>query len=537
MPDLVLWNGRLWTQDLRFPDATAIAIRDGHILAVGSDDEIRDLARPNTESVDLRGRRVLPGLTDAHFHFKGWALARRRLRLAGLPSLAAAQEAVGQAAQSAPPGQWIRGQGWNETNWPERHFLSAADLDAVAPDHPVFLHRSDLHLATASSMALRLAGITADTPDPEAGVIDRDGAGQPTGVLRDKAMDLVSAVAPKPGDDEIDLAMRDAIVEAHRLGLTGIHDFRSTGAEKGRVDMLAWQRLWQRQALDLRVWAMIAGESLDAMIALGLRTGFGDDRLRTGGIKLFADGSLGARTAWMLDDYQDGGTGLPIVPMAEIADKVARADAHGISVGIHAIGDQAIHELLDVFTEVLPASSPPPFAVPSAPHRIEHMQHSRPGDLKRLGELGLVSSVQPLHVVDDMGLVEWAVGDDRARWTYAFRTMMEGGAVLALGSDAPVADPNPFLGIHAAVTRQRPDGTPAGGWFPEQCLTVAEAVYGYTMGPAIASGQTDRLGSLSPGKLADCVVLDRDIFAGPPAGIAGTQAAMTVFDGRIVHCS
>jgi predicted amidohydrolase YtcJ len=448
-----------------------------------------------------------------------------------------------------PPGRWILGQGWNETNWPEQRFLTAADLDAAAPEHPVMLWRSDLHLATVNSLALRLAGISAETPDPPAGAIDRDAAGQPTGVLRDEAMDLVDAVLPGESAAEVDTAMMEAMHEAHRLGLTGVHDFRSVEAEEGREAWAAWQRLWGADALKLRVWAMISGAALDEAIALGLRTGFGDDRLRMGGIKLYADGSLGARTAWMLEPYRDGGVGLPIATMEEIAVKLARAHAAGIAVGIHAIGDRAIHELLEVFAEVLPrvaqadeggrmGTTPGRAAAYSVqpsgvPHRIEHVQHGHPEDLRRLGELGLVASVQPMHLVDDMGLVERAIGE-RAQWTYAFRTLRESGAVLALGSDCPVADPNPFRGIHAAVTRQRPNGTPAGGWFPAERLTVAEAVAGYTLGPAHASGQLHKLGSLSPGKLADLIVLDRDIFAVPPEEIAGTEVVTTVFDGEVV---
>lgn len=550
MPDLILYNGRLWTQDTRYPAASALAIRGGRIVSVGDDREIRALDGPQTRQIDLQGRRVLPGLTDAHFHFPGWALARQRLRLAGTPSLAALKETIRREVQANPPGHWIRGQGWNETDWPERRMPTRVDLDDVAPDHPVFLHRSDLHLASANSLALQMAGVTAGTPDPVAGVIDRGENDQPTGILRDKAMDLVAAVLPATSETVVDAAMRDAIAEAHRLGLTGVHDFRTTGAGKGRRDFLTWQRLRFRDELDLRVWMMLAGELLEEAIALGLRTGFGDDRLRIGGIKLFADGSLGARTAWMLEPFADGGTGLPIVPMAEIADRIARAQSHGISVGIHAIGDRAIRELLDVVAEVLHAPtqavastiSEPIAHWPSghyarspAPHRIEHVQHSHPEDIRRLGALGLVASVQPLHLVDDMGLVERAIDEERSRWTYAFRELMDSGAVLALGSDCPVADPNPFLGIHAAVTRQRRDGTPGGGWHPGQRLTVAEAVAGYTLGPAYASGQLDRLGSLSPGKLADLVVLDKDIFAVPPAEIADTAVVMTVFDGEIVY--
>jgi hypothetical protein len=540
MVDLILFDGKLWTQDPRFPDATAVAVQAGRILAVGSDAEILALAGPQTQVIDLDGRRVLPGLTDAHFHFQGWALSRRELPLAGLGSLQAVQEALRQRAEQTPPGgsQWIKGQGWNETDWPEPRLLTRHDLDAAAPDHPVILWRSDLHLATVNTLALRLAGITAETPDPPAGVIDRDAAGQPTGVLRDQAMERLDAVLPQPTEAEIDAAMRDAIAEAHRLGLTGVHDFRIGDAAESRGAFQTWQRLHAAGDLRLRVWMMFDGTLLDEAIALGLRSGFGDDWLRIGGAKYFADGSLGARTAWMLEPYNDGGSGLPVVPMAELAGAIQRGAAAGLPVGIHAIGDRAIRELLDVFSEVLPqlpiANCQLPIGNSPLPHRIEHVQHSTREDLLRLGSLGLVASVQPIHLVDDMALVERAIGE-RGRWAYAFRTLLDSGAVLALGSDSPVASPNPFWGIHAAVTRQRRDGTPAGGWYPEERLTVAEAVAGYTLGPAYASGQLDRLGSIAPGKLADVVVLDRDIFAVPPAEIAGTQPALTIFDGAVVY--
>jgi len=573
MIDQILANCRLTTQDPRYPDARAVAIRAGRIWAVGSDAEILRLAGPSTRIINLRGRRVLPGFTDAHFHFQAWALGRRQLRLAGLSSRQAVQDALRTRAAETPPGQWIIGQGWNESDWPEPRLLDRHDLDAAAPHHPVFLARSDLHLATVNTAALRLAGIVAGLPDPAAGVIDRDGAGQPTGILRDHAMDLIDAVMPQPDAAQIDAAMRDAIGEAHRLGLTGVHDFRSGDAAESQEAFHAWQRLHAAGELKLRVWMMIGGQLLDQAIALGLRSGFGDDRLRIGGVKYFADGSLGARTAWMLEPYADGGVGLPVTPMAELASAIERGAAAGLPVAIHAIGDRAVRELLDVFSEVLPrvarsetghsdrvARSETGHSATSMdnsqltidnsqltidnwqlsidssriPHRIEHVQHSHPEDLRRLGSLGLVASVQPIHQVDDMALVERAVGA-RGRWSYAWRTLLESGAVLALGSDCPVASPNPFWGIHAAVTRQRRDGAPAGGWHPEERLTLAEAIAGYTLGPAYASGQLAHQGSIAPGKLADLVALDRDIFAVPPAEIADIRPVMTIFNGEVVY--
>ncbi|MEI2692432.1 MAG: amidohydrolase family protein [Anaerolineae bacterium] len=355
MPNLILHHGRLWTQDDRWPDATAVALQAGRILAVGSDAEVLALARPHTELIDLAGRRVLPGLTDAHFHFQGWALSRRELPLAGLISRPAVQAALGQAASQAQPGQWITGQGWNELDWPEPRLLTRHDLDAAAPRHPVVLWRSDLHLATANSLALQLAGIDAHTPDPVAGLIDREADGQPSGVLRDRAIDLVDAVLPQPGAVEIAAAMRDAMAEAHRLGLTGIHDFRIGDASESRGAFEVWQRLHAAGELRLRVWMMIGGELLDEAIRLGVRSGFGDDRLRIGAVKYFADGSLGARTAWMLEPYADGGLGLPVTSMAELASAIRRGAAAGLPVAIHAIGDRAVRELLDVFSEILPA--------------------------------------------------------------------------------------------------------------------------------------------------------------------------------------
>jgi predicted amidohydrolase YtcJ len=531
---LILYNGKLHTQDPRFPRATALALRGGHIRAVGDDAEVCALAAPGDEQIDLGGRRVLPGLTDAHFHLYGWALARRGLELAGSASLADVRERVRRAVGAAAPGGWILGQGWNQDAWPAPRLPGRADLDDLAPANPVILWRTDLHLAWANSQALQAAGIDAATPDPEAGLIARDGAGQPTGILRELAINLVRRVIPAPTDAETDAALRQAIAAAHRLGLTGVHDMRIMGGADGPPAFRALQRLRAEEALALRVWMMLPGERLGEAIALGLRTGFGDDVLRVGGIKLFADGATGPRTAWMLAPFEDAGSGLPLTPMAEIAQLVARAHQAGISAAVHAIGDRAVRELLDVFSEVLPRLAGQ--AGPLAPHRIEHVQHSHPADLKRLAPLGLVASVQPIHATDDMTMVDRACGE-RGRWAYAFRDLLDAGTVLALGSDCPVASPDPLHGIHAAVTRQRPDGTPPGGWYPAQRLTVAEAVWGYTMGPAYACSQVARQGSLAPGKLADLVVLDRDIFAIPPQEIADARVCMTVFAGRVVYRS
>ncbi len=529
MPNLILYNGRLVTQDVRIPQATALATREGRFLAVGDDGDIRAMARPGTQLIDLNNRLVLPGLTDAHFHLYDWSLGLRRLPLADAVSLSDLRQRLAQKASEAPRGHWIMGQGWNETRWPDPRIPTRSDLDDVAPDHPAILWRNDMHLAVVNSNALRKAGITGDTPDPPEGVIDRDESGEPTGVLRELAINLVRDVIPPPIDAEAAEAMRDGFTVLHRLGLTGIHDCRIMGGADGLPAFRAYQRLQSSGELALRLWMHIPGKRLNEAIALGLRTGFGNDRLRVGHVKFFADGGQGARTAWMLSPYEDTGQcGMPLTPMAEIAEAVRRANQAGLALAVHSIGDRANRELLTVFEQHAIRNTQ------YVPHRIEHVQIIRPEDVTRLARLGIVASVQPIHATDDIPMIKQSVGS-RGRFAYAFRDMLDAGVTLALGSDGPVADPNPLWGIHAAVTRQRRDGTPPGGWYPQQRLTVAEAVWGFTMGPALASGRDAELGSITPGKLADLIVLDRDIFTIEPMEIAQTQVVMTVFDGRVVY--
>lgn len=532
MPNLLLYNGKLYTQDPNIPHASALAIRHGRILAVGRDEEIRGLAAPHTLQINLEGRRVLPGLIDAHIHFYEWALLLRGLVLDDASSLDDVLRRVHQLASKATPGTWIVGQGWNQNQWPDPQLPNRFDLDQVAPHNPTILWRTDLHLAWVNTVALEVANITAETKDPDMGIIERDESGFPSGILKELAINLVRDVIPTVNDEETDTAMQKAITKIHKLGLTGVHDFRIMGGSDGPPALRAWQRLRADSKLDLRALVMLPGELLDQAISLGLQSGFGDDFLRIGGAKFFSDGSTGSRTAWMLQPFEDAGSGLPLTPMKDMANAITKAHQAGISTAIHAIGDRAVRELLDVYSEVL--NQKMTLSKLKVPHRIEHVQHSHPDDLKRLGPLGLVASVQPIHLTDDLQMVEVACGE-RARWAYAFRDLLEAGTVLALGSDCPVASPNPFWGIHAAVTRQKRDGMPAGGWYPSQRLSVPEAIWGYTMGCAIASGTENLSGSLTPGKFADLIVLDRDILAIDPMEIAETQILKTIVDGRVVY--
>ena len=528
-PDLILYNGKLHTQSPEMPRASAVAIACGRFVAVGDDAEVRALAGSGTRQLNLGGRRVVPGMTDAHFHYYSWSLSRQRLSLVEVRSLEELCQRVAEAANERSTGEWVVGQGWNETRWPKPQMPSRVDLDDVAPRHPVVVWRSDLHLAVANSEALREAGIDAETPDPPQGRIDRDGSGRPTGVLRELAISRVRDAIPEPSEGQAVEAMREGFGALHRLGLTGVHDHRIMGGADGPPAFRAYQRLQREAELQLRLWMGIPGERLDEAIALGMRPGFGDDYLRVGHVKLFADGSQGARTAWMLEPYEDtDDAGMPLTPMEEIEEAVHKADQAGLAVAVHGIGDRTNRELIGVFERHASAK------MRRVPHRIEHAQVVRPEDVVRLAQLGVVASVQPIHVTDDIPLSDISLGS-RARFSYPFRDMLDAGVPLALGSDAPVADPNPLWGIHAAVTRQQRDGTPEGGWYPEQRLTVAEAVWGFTMGPALASGQQAVLGSIAPGKLADLVVLERDIFAIEPMAIHEVPVAMTVFDGEVVY--
>ena len=531
MTDLILYNGKIHTQDPNFRRVTAVAMDGSRILAVGSDAEVRALAGSHTRQIDLGGRRVLPGLTDSHFHYYDWALNRHRLELAGAASLADLRSQVEKVTVKIPPGRWVIGQGWNETRWPQPRLVTRADLDDLTPAHPAMLWRSDMHLAVANSLALQAANISAATPDPPQGVIDRDASGQPTGVLRELAINLVREVIPPPTEDETVAAVRDGFTELHRLGLTGVHDYRIMGGADGPLAFRAYQHLQMSGELSMRMWMLLPGERLSQAIEMGLCTGFGDDTLRVGHVKFFSDGGQGARTAWMLKPYEDAdSSGMPLTPMDEIADAIRRAHTAGLAVAIHAIGDRANRELVTAFEQVLGSGQN---AAPSAPHRIEHLQNIRPEDMSRLGRLGVVGSVQPIHVPDDFPMIDQSVGR-RGRWSYPFRDLLAAGVPLAFGSDCPVADPNPLWGIHAAVTRQMRDGTPSGGWYPDQRLSVTEAVWGFSMGAAHVAGRVAELGSITPGKLADLVVLERDIFEIEPMEIAQTQVVMTIFGGQVV---
>ena len=532
-PQIILFNGILATQSSAHPHAQAVAVGNRKILALGRDEDVLNLAGPDTEKIDLDGRLVVPGFIDSHIHFYEWALKRQGIKLDDLTRLEGLLARVREAAACQPPGQWIIGQGWNESDWTEQRMPTRETLDRAAPAHPVLLWRCDLHLAAANSSALSLAGISADTPDPPEGRIERDTTGEPTGILKELAINLVRQAVAPPDADQVMEAFEDAAKALHRRGVTGIHDVRLMADKDGTSAFQAFQKLDHDGRLDLRCWVTLPGHDLDNIIGLGLRTGFGNDRLRVGHIKFFSDGGMGARTAWLIDPYLDAERGMPLTDMATLARDIEKADHAGLSVMVHAVGDRANREVINIFEALEARRTLSGSPSPDIAHRIEHVQMLRPEDADRLRNLNLALCVTPANMVLDMNLIDVALGD-KGKLTYAFRQLMDTGAPVMFSSDCPVCDPAPLLGIHAAVTRLRADGTPQGGWYPESRVTVAEALKAYTLAPA-AVHNAGTLGTIAPGKRADLVVLSRNILVIPPSQLPEVRVDMTLFDGRIVH--
>jgi hypothetical protein len=537
--DSVLVNGVIRTQNDAAPIASALAIRGAEIVAVGNDDDIHALAGPDTETINLDGKLVLPGLVDAHVHLSLYADALHTIALGDTASAAEAVERVGKSAASAKPGQWLRGRGWSQDRWPDRAFPTAAQLDAVTEDHPAYLTAHSAHAAWVNTATLRAAGITRDTPDPVDGKIGRDAAGQPDGILFEGAMGLVTRVipgmtghfvTPEFEPEVIAEQARVAIERAHRGGLTGLHDFDGARAFQG------YQLLRARGELSLRIVKNLPVGLLDYAIGVGLRWGFGDDFLRIGGVKQFADGALGPRTAWMIAPYdgEPDNTGLCVTDPEEMMEAVSKASAAGLPSTIHAIGDKAVHEVLNVYEAVRKEEAARGVLPSERRHRIEHVQLIHPDDAGRLAKLGIIASMQPIHATSDMDMADRYWGD-RSNTAYHARQQIDAGAVVAFGSDAPIEPIEPLPNIQAAVTRQRSDGSPGPeGWRPEAKarLTVDEAVRGFTRGPAYAAGMEHRCGQIAPGFLADLVVLGQDIYECDPMAIGETPVLGTMVGGK-----
>jgi hypothetical protein len=538
---LVLLNGNIHTMNPAMPRAEAVAVIGSRIVDVGGDDEIRKWVGAGTRVVDLDGRLVLPGFNDAHVHFYqgGRSLASVQLRSARGPE--EFRERIAAFAAQLPAGRWILNGEWDHENWSPARLPTRQLIDGVTAGHPVFVSRLDGHMGLANTLALKLAGIDRRTPDPPGGVIVRDEQGEPTGILKDAALDLIEKLIPEPGRDEIADAIRAAMRYAAANGVTSVQEMASSSdasfaGQKLRQDVFAvYEDLLHNGELTVRISVHRPLALWEQLAMLGISAPFGDEKLQIGGLKGYADGSLGSSTALLFHPYLDAPrtSGLfveDMIPLSRAQERINGADAAGLQVAIHAIGDRANKTVLDLYEEAERRNGPR-----DRRFRIEHAQHLRREDIPRFAALGVIASMQPIHLVDDGRWAEKRVGPEVIKGTYAFRSLLDSGAMLAFGSDWPVAPMIPLRGIAAAVTRQTADGKHPNGWIPEQKIGVEDAVRAFTMGSAYASFDEKMKGSIEPGKLADMVVISADILSIPPEEIASTHVVMTVFDGRVIY--
>jgi predicted amidohydrolase YtcJ len=522
----LLYNAYIRTQDSSHPVESAIVIDRDQIVAVGEANHLLP-QYPNAEKQNMEGRVILPGLTDAHLHLKHYALSLQKVDCE-TDTKDECLRRVAERAQKSKPGEWILGHGWNQNTWGV--WPTAAELDTIAPHNPVYLTVKSLHASWANTAALKLANITSQTPHPQNGQIQHDDQGNATGILLETAMELVSGIIPGPTISEIADAVEKAQSILWKMGLTGVHDFDR------RDSFMALQQLHKQGRLKLRVLKNIPVELLDQAHELGLSAGFGDDWLRIGSVKVFMDGALGPHTAAMFQPYlgEEENRGILNMDGEELFEYGRTAAKVGLALTVHAIGDRANHEVLNAYEQLRNHESEN--HLPALRHRIEHVQVLHPDDAARLSELNVIASMQPIHATSDMLMAD-AFWGERSRLAYALKTQLNYGARLALGSDAPVESPNPFLGIYAAVTRRRADGSPSvEGWYPEQKLTMAEAWEGFTLGPAYAAYMENRLGRLAPGYLADLIVLDasQDPFTCDPEDLLTMQSSATMVGGEWV---
>ncbi len=517
---LLLHNGRIYSSASAPDPVEALLIEAGRVRWIGDASKINPA--PN-ERLDLGGRTVLPGLIDAHLHLEQYA-HRLDMLDCELPSKAECLEAVRRACAATEPGAWVLGHGWNQNPWGE--YGSAVELDQVAPHNPIYLTAKSLHAAWVNSAALRLAGVDQDTPDPQGGALQRDEHGAPTGILFEHAMQLVSDVVPKPTVEQLSEMLEVAQQRLLGHGLTGVHDF------DGPRCLTALQLLRERGSLRLRVVKNVPAEALHHYSEAGLRGGFGDHWIRLGNVKAFADGALGPRTAAMLGPYLDepDNSGILLMDGEAVSELGIEAAQAGFAIAVHAIGDRANHEVLNGISTVRDYEARQ--RLPARRHRIEHLQLLHPDDLDRPAELAVVASMQPIHATSDMVAADRAWGE-RTAGAYAWHSQLGARARLAFGSDAPVEDPNPFLGLHAAITRRRlNDGsTDQPAWIPSQRVQLAGALGAFTEGPAFAGGMEMQQGQLSPGFLADLIVLEQDPFGLAPEQVATLSPVGVMVDG------
>jgi predicted amidohydrolase YtcJ len=508
---------------------TSLAFDDlGRIIAVGSEQETA-AALPRAEHIDVQGKTLLPGLIDAHGHVFELGEIASGVELYSPASLNGAVKAVADFARAHPKNAWIIGFGWNQEIWKLGRFPTAAELDVVVRDRPVLLHRVDGHAIWVNTKALEMAGVTRETPDPAGGKIERDVSGKPTGVLVDAAMELVNKVVPLPTPAEARATLDVALASLAKVGLTSVHD---AGIKVVQDDI--YRDYADHGKLTTRVYAMIGDTTgdFDELSKDGPLTSYANDVYALAAVKLYSDGALGSRGAALLAPYSDmpSTKGLLFYPDAEMRAKMNKAMKAGYQVNIHAIGDAGNHQILDAYAQLIPQ-----YKNVELRHRIEHAQVVTPEDIPRFKQLGIIPSMQPTHATSDQNMAEQRVGHERIKGAYAWRTFLDQGSKIACGSDFPIESPNPFEGLHAAVTRQNNANVPVGGWYKNQAMTLTEAFRCFTLDAAWAAHQENVIGSLEKGKWADFILIDRDIFKAPPEQLGKTQVLQTWMGGKKIY--
>jgi predicted amidohydrolase YtcJ len=500
----------------------------GKVVETGDAGALRRKYR-RAQIIEGHGRTLLPGLIDAHGHVFALGFEAAGIQLYGTKDLREAQRRIGAYAAAHPRRAWLLGDGWNQVTWGLGRFPLASELDAVMADKPVALDRVDGHAKWLNTRALEAAGITQDTKDPPGGRIERDAAGHPSGVLVDKAMDLVDRIVPQPGDQERRAALEAALAHMNSVGLTGVGDAGDDARE-----IAIYREMADQGRLTVRIYAMIrdTGPDFAALSKHGPLIGYAHDRLTVRAVKLFADGALGSRGAALLAPYSDmpGQRGLLFMSDAEMLSKIETALKAGYQVNVHAIGDAANHQVLDAFEAAYPVVGGRQLR-----NRIEHAQVVALSDIPRFKQLDLIASMQPTHATSDMNMAEDRIGAERIKGAYAWRSFLDQGTRIAGGSDFPVESDNPFFGLHAAVTRTDHANVPQGGWHPEQAMSLLEAFRAFTLDAAYAEHQENAIGSLEAGKWADFILVDRDVFEIPPADIWKIKVEQTWVAGQRVY--
>jgi predicted amidohydrolase YtcJ len=533
-PDLVLVHGKIWTENPQQSEAEAVAILGNRVAAVGTSTEILKLAGPATRVIDLAGKRVVPGFNDAHVHFVSGGTSLASVQLGDTKSESEFRQRIADYAKAQPKGTWIVEGEWDHERWSPARLPTHQVIDDVTSDNPVFVSRLDGHEALANALAMKLAGVGKNTKDVPGGVIVRDADGNPTGIFKDAAQGLIEKVIPPANQQQLTIAVAAAEKYAAENGVTSVQDM-SAAPDTLRV----YETLYREGKLQVRISGRQPLQLWRRLSGPGIEANFGNDTLHIGGLKGFADGSLGSTTAWLFQPYADApnSSGIPSDELSKPDEMYANlrdADKAGLQVAIHAIGDRANDAILNFYERVEKENGPWPNGLERR-FRIEHAQHLIASDIPRFASLHVIASMQPYQCIDDGRWAEKRVGPERLKTTHAYRSLLDAEAVLAFGSDWPVAPMVPLAGIYAAATRRTLDGKNPNGWIPEQKITVAEAVHAYTIGSAYAEGEEKIKGSIAPGKLADLVVLTEDIFHIDPAEIWNTKVETTIFDGKVIY--